>query len=243
MKSFIFSLLASEVLSFQPGNLRTAVHRAPSASPKFTPLCSLALPPIDRSGSLTVEGQQERRCDLISSIPVLTEEDIRQLQLGEDVQKQFVSGHTGSGYVAMDLMASPEDIWALLTDYAGYENMIGTVRSATIQPGATPERTAAAYTLSKFKLKVNVVQNFDPAAQQLFFELDRSGRNLILKDALGVWAVETEAEGLQPGHIRLWLCAEICVCRVVPRKIIDYASRKALPRATTWIRPEIESRR
>lgn len=242
MKSVMIILMASGVLSFQISNLPATIQTFPvsTSSSRILPTCAVTLPSVDGPGHRDL---YDRRCGLVASMPPLTDEEISRLQLGEDVRKQFVSGRTGSGFVTMDVPASSDDVWALLTDYAGYEQMIDTVRSATIKPGATLERTSAAYTLSKFKLEVNVVQSFDAAAQHLFFELDSSGHNFILKDALGVWVVETEAPGLLPGHVRLWLCSEISVCRVIPSKIIKYASQRALPRATTWIRPEIEAKR
>lgn len=186
--------------------------------------------------SIVVPGQHDSSAEKILGIPALTDDELRQLRLGVNIQKQYREERTGSGYVAMDIRGSPGDAWALLTDYAEYESLIDTVRRATIQPGGTPNRTLATYVLSKFQLEVSVVQQFDEASQQLSFTLDESSRNLILKDAQGIWIVESKAKGLKPGYVRVWLCVSIRVSRAVPRKIVDYAAKRALPRATTWLR-------
>ena len=177
-----------------------------------------------------------------SALPVLTGNDLRCLRAGLSVQKQTRDGWVGSGCVAMDVQASPEAVWSLLTDYASYDSLIDTVRAALVKPGATKEDTRATFTLSKFRLKTAVVHRFNHDTQQLTFELEEGAENAVLKEANGLWFVETEGEGLRDGHVRVWLQASLRVSRVVPKWIVDYAARRALPRATSWLRPAAEEK-
>lgn len=154
------------------------------------------------------------------------------------MQKQTRDGWVGSGHVAMDIPCQPEAIWALLLDFSSYDSLIDTVREALVTPGGTLDKgTRATFVLSKFRFKTNVVNVFDESSQQLTFSLDKSTKNVILKEAQGLWFVETAAEGLREGHVRVWLSASIRVSRVVPKWVVDYAARRALPRATAWLSP------
>lgn len=176
-----------------------------------------------------------------AGLPRLSREDIGHLTDGKIVQRQTRDGVTGNGFVVMDLEASPETVWSLLLDFERYPEMISTVRSAALRPGSTLERARATFVLSKFLLEVNVVHQFDRRRQQLRFCLDSASQNLIMKQADGFWYVETPdvAEGLKPGHVRIWFGASIRVSRIVPRWVTDYAAQRALRRATAWLRPTI----
>jgi len=102
----------------------------------------------------------------------------------------------------------------------------------------------AAFTLSKkFKLRVSVVHEYrtHPLGDYLIFTLDKRSQNFVLNKAKGVWYTESEGEGLAPGNTRVWLLAELKVSRILPRMIVDYAAKKAMPRATNWIKPHVET--
>lgn len=43
------------------------------------------------------------------------------------------------------------------------------------------------------------------------------------------------------GYTRVWLLCELKVSRVLPSFIVDYAAKRAMPRATTWLRPQVEA--
>ena len=42
-------------------------------------------------------------------------------------------------------------------------------------------------------------------------------------------------------YTRVWLLCEVQVSRLLPQWITDYAARRAMPRATTWLRPQVEA--
>lgn len=74
------------------------------------------------------------------------------------------------------------------------------------------------------------------------FELDpdctKAGR-AVLREATGFFYVESPPD--RPGYSRVWLYAVVDVNRFVPGVIVDYAAGRALPRASTWIKPTCEA--
>jgi hypothetical protein len=42
------------------------------------------------------------------------------------------------------------------------------------------------------------------------------------------------------GFTRVYLLCEVQISRALPKFIVDYAADRAMPRATTWLRPEVE---
>jgi hypothetical protein len=90
-------------------------------------------------------------------IPELTAEDKRTLQSGGRVQMQQRSGRAGTGWVVVEVLADPDLVFAALTDFRQYTDMIPTVRGTTVyyEAGAVCK---AQYLLSKFRLKINAEQ-------------------------------------------------------------------------------------
>lgn len=43
------------------------------------------------------------------------------------------------------------------------------------------------------------------------------------------------------GITRVWLLCELKVSRALPSFIVDYAAKRAMPRATTWLKPQVEA--
>ena len=173
------------------------------------------------------------------NLPCLSTEEMRSLGLGMSVQAQERDGVVGSGYVVQDIRGTKEQVWALLTDYGRYHEFIGTVRSSKVKEGSTLEYTRAKFVLSKFLLEVNVRHFFSSERSHLKFSLDPSSTNLITKEAEGYWFVENEGEYLRPGHVRVWFGASVRVSRLVPKWVVDYASIRALRRATGWLRTAV----
>ena len=173
------------------------------------------------------------------NLPRLSTEEMRSLGLGMSVQAQERDGVVGSGYVVQDIRGTKEQVWALLTDYGRYHEFIGTVRSSKVKEGSTLEYTRAKFVLSKFLLEVNVRHFFSSERSHLKFSLDPSSTNLITKEAEGYWFVENEGEYLRPGHVRVWFGASVRVSRLVPKWVVDYASIRALRRATGWLRTAV----
>jgi len=39
----------------------------------------------------------------------------------------------------------------------------------------------------------------------------------------------------------VWLLCELRVSKLLPTWITDYAAKRAMPRATTWLKPQVEA--
>jgi hypothetical protein len=46
--------------------------------------------------------------------------------------------------------------------------------------------------------------------------------------------------GFYKGYTRVYLLASLQISRALPTFIVDYAADRAMPRATTWLKPEVE---
>jgi len=175
----------------------------------------------------------------------------------------------GSGFVVFDVYAPAEAVWECLLDFHEYPNLIPTVRDmkmftntnvkgsyhgeqpiepyedgtyARLEVG-TPSVTRAAFTLSKFKLNIAAIHKYTPHPQgdYMIFTLDPACTNIVLQKAKGVWYTQSNPDGKGAEVTRVWLLCELKVSSVLPRWIVDYAAKRAMPRATSWLRPTAEA--
>ena len=199
-------------------------------------------------------------------LPQLNAEQKRLLNQGERIQEQSKMGREGSGYVVMDVKAPPYAVWEVLLDFEAYPENIGTVRSMQmftnthlkssyiaekpVQPGKGRETrhygnacvTRASFVLSKFHLKIAAIHKYTPHPEgdYMVFTLDKACTNMVLQDAKGIWYTERNPDGRGDEYTRIWLLCEVKVSSILPSFIVDYAAKRAMPRATTWLRPLVE---
>jgi hypothetical protein len=199
------------------------------------------------------------------TLPKLSDEQRQQLRDGERIQEQSKMGREGSGFVVMDIPSPAYAIWECLLDFEAYPENIGTVRSMRmftnthlkqsyiaekpVPPGTGMETrhygiasiSRAAFTLSKFRLKIAAIHRYQPHpdGHYMVFTLDKACTNAVLQDAKGIWYTQENPEGRQ-GYTRIWLLCELKVSPMLPTFIVDYAAKRAMPRATTWLRPTVE---
>ena len=200
-------------------------------------------------------------------LPTLDREQYRQLMNGERVQFQDDMGRAGSGYVVWDVKAPASVVWDCLLDFQSYPQTITTVRevvmytnthlkedyraerpldfedgTAAICQHGVPSVTRAQFSLSKFRLKIAAVHKYrpHPKGDYMIFTLDPASRNPVLKYAKGIWHTQSDPDGKE-GHTRVWLLCELRVSRLLPQWIVDYAAARAMPRATTWLKPMTEA--
>lgn len=155
-------------------------------------------------------------------LPVLNDEQRKVLYAGERLQEQTKMGRDGSGYVVVDVKAPEYVVWECLLDFESYTETIPTVRDVTmltsthtksgyhsekpVMPGnkarqlrhyGTPSLTRAAFTLSKFRLKIAAIHTYrpHPEGHYMDFRLDPDCTNLVLKSARGVWYTQTNPDG------------------------------------------------
>mmetsp|Transcript_16788 Transcript_16788/g.31922 ORF Transcript_16788/g.31922 Transcript_16788/m.31922 type:complete len:132 (-) Transcript_16788:194-589(-) len=99
----------------------------------------------------------------------------------------------------------------------------------------------AAFTLSKFRLKIAAIHKYHPHpdGHYMVFTLDKACTNAVLQDAKGIWYTQ-ENPGGREGYTRVWLLCELKVSPMLPTFIVDYAANRAMPRATSWLAPTVE---
>ena len=184
--------------------------------------------------------------DQVIKIPYLTPREKMSLARGERVQKQERNGVRGSGLVVLDVEAPVDEVFDTLTKFSMYQEMIPTVRSSNILSETTSNgednnvNTVAEFTLSRFKLKVNVVHRVYRKQRTVRFSLDNSRPNLVFNEAEGFWHVQ-EPSDRPEGWSRVYLKANIVATMLLPPPVLDYAASRALPRATKWIVPYFTS--
>eukprot|EP00586_Coscinodiscus_wailesii_P015490 CAMPEP_0172518896 /NCGR_PEP_ID=MMETSP1066-20121228/291093_1 /TAXON_ID=671091 /ORGANISM="Coscinodiscus wailesii, Strain CCMP2513" /LENGTH=407 /DNA_ID=CAMNT_0013301373 /DNA_START=615 /DNA_END=1835 /DNA_ORIENTATION=+ len=202
------------------------------------------------------------------TIPDLSASQYARLRRGERVEFQQEMGLEGNGYVVIDVKAPAKVVWECLLDFHSYPDLIPTVRDVTMYTNThlnedyyhedkveyedgryailkhgIPSVTRAAFTLSKFKLKIAAIHKYRPHPQgdYMIFTLDQANKNMILQNAKGIWHTQSNPDGKGEDYTRVWLLCELRVSRMLPKFIVDYAAKKAMPRATTWLKPQVET--
>lgn len=199
-------------------------------------------------------------------LPSLSANQKKKLADGERIQEQSRMGREGSGYVVLDVEAPPYIVWECLLDFESYPELIPTVRAMQLYtstklntgytgekpvlPGTgretrhygTPSITRACFVLSKFRLNIAAIHRYTPhpKGDYMEFTLDPSCTNMVLKGAKGTWYTEENPDGRE-GFTRVYLLAGLEISRALPTFIVDYAAERAMPRATTWLKPEVEA--
>ncbi|KAL3794315.1 hypothetical protein HJC23_012440 [Cyclotella cryptica] len=201
------------------------------------------------------------------TLPTLTPDQRKRAMRGERVQFQDDMGRAGSGFVVWDVKAPASVVWDCLLDFKSYPETIPTVRevvmytnthlkedyraekpldfedgTAAICKHGIPSVTRAQFSLSKFRLKIAAVHTYRPHAKgdYMIFTLDPASTNMVLKYAKGIWHTQSNPDGKE-GYTRVWLLCELSVSRLLPQWIVDYAAARAMPRATTWLKPQVEA--
>jgi len=187
-----------------------------------------------------------------SSLPSLSSEQEVALSNGEKIHMQFHKGRTGNGVAVVDIAASEEEIWSVLTDFRNYPSIIPTIRDVKVNFEYKNIITKGIFIISKFRFRLGIVHRFTAKLNRLDFSLDddRSNYGSILELAQGFWYVEKSPnsyvdpkDNIKKSKSRVYLCADVKVNRFVPMWLVDYASERALSRATNWIVPHFEKRK
>mmetsp|Transcript_3840 Transcript_3840/g.8764 ORF Transcript_3840/g.8764 Transcript_3840/m.8764 type:complete len:360 (+) Transcript_3840:181-1260(+) len=226
-----------------PAHLRAAKGRLPGAGGGgLLGVTSVLLKPASSS---TTDGWGKRLPAVETAerpaLPRLTDLELRQLERGERVQRQMRRNLIGQGLVVVDVKADLSTVMSVLSDIERYPSRIETVRTARIVPGSKgADRCRAEFSLSRFHLQVGVNLRLRREMNLLEFSLDRSRQfpPPPFEEAQGFWFVEPSPE--RAGYSRIWLSSKVTCSPLLPAMIVDYAAARALPRATTWLRREIE---
>jgi hypothetical protein len=96
-------------------------------------------------------------------------------------------------------------------------------------------RPQSSQAVSRFSLRFIVVHSIIQEQRLIKFESDDTRANLAMRKANGFWHLQSWPD--RPGYARVWYSAEVVVSMLVPSVILDYAAKRALPRATRWLQP------
>lgn len=171
------------------------------------------------------------------NLPTLKAEDLEALRRGDRVQRQTRNGRVGTGMVVVDVDADVATVFAVLTDIDKYPERIPTVRAAVTYHRAE-KLLKTQFQISKFRLQINTELRCKRDTNMLEFRMDPDRPAPFLEDARGFWFIEA----VEPGdscsvRTRIWLVADLACSMLLPTAIVDYASARALPRATAWLKP------
>lgn len=185
----------------------------------------------------------EQSQDWRSQLPKLSPTNVQHLRNGGVVQAQERCGPTGSGFVVVEVEAPQSLILNQLAAFDEYPNMIPVIRDVDVQ---TQVRQAeyglfakVSYKVSRFWLGVSVMHVVDTAAGLVRFNLDPSNQGGVFQEASGFWHVES-VPGTNGSRSRVWLCASLRASSLLPHWLLDYAAKRALRRATAWLKPFME---
>lgn len=91
-------------------------------------------------------------------VPTLREVDLRKLDAGQRVQRQDLRGGSGNGYAVQDIRADPEVVWRHISDFAAYDRLIATVRTAQAYSPTQviPGTGCYRFTVSRLRLCLDV---------------------------------------------------------------------------------------
>ena len=201
------------------------------------------------------------------TLPQITQEQRDLLASGERIQEQSKMGREGSGFVVLDVKAPPYAVWECLLDFEAYPESIPTVRSMEmftnqhlkssyiaekpVLPGTgratrrygNASITRAKFVLSKFRLNIAAIHKYrpHPDGHYMVFTLDRACTNAVLQDAKGIWYTQSNPDERGEEYTRVWLFCKVKISPMLPSFIVDYAANRAMPRATTWLKPTVEA--
>jgi hypothetical protein len=214
--------------------------------PVYTPTQTITIKKLGQATATIASTQQQQQISLPFNLPQLSEQQLIAVQAGEIVQEQSEMGRQGSGFVVQDVQANEETLWNCLLDVDSYVENIRTVRSmkrtdqtssSTATTYGTPSTTRACFTVSKFQLQIGTVLKYQPHADGHYMELtlDNDFSNAVLQSAKGIWYTQRISDNVT----RLWLLCDLTVSPLLPPFIVDSAATKAMPHASTWIRPAV----
>lgn len=177
----------------------------------------------------------ERLPSVEFELPELSRRDLYTLAAGNPVQMQERTGSAGTGLIVWDIPAKSDQVFDTLTRFSSYDKIIPTVRSVQVL-SINENKHVAEFSVSKFRLKMNVEHRIAKEQRTIFFNLDQSRLNIVLKQATGFWYVQNPEE-LDDSSCRVWFKATVVASRMVPATVVDYAASRALIRATNWMKP------
>jgi hypothetical protein len=164
----------------------------------------------------------------------LSSEELKKLQQGDYVIKQFQAGGHGGGYIVQDINAPLERVWSNILNFGKYTDWVNHVEKCEI------------YAQSDNHLKVEFIIGAIGITYQYYIDHIVDHENHYMRwtldyqrlseidDVVGFWYVQPHPQ--DPTQTRLFYSVEIMLAGWVPGFIQNLFSRNGLVDAASWVR-------
>lgn len=182
----------------------------------------------------------DRPASALPELPTLDAAEEELLRSGRPLRWQQPPGRgerSGRGFCVQELRADEADVWAAVSDFGRYPELISTVKTAAAYdgpPGVVDAANVCRYSflVSRIRLRLDVRFSVDEAQRYASWQLDRP--SWVLTDSSGYWRVQPCAD--RPGMVRVWFCVSVRLTARVPGFVIRLVSRLGLAKATRWLK-------
>ena len=169
----------------------------------------------------------------------LTSEQKKLLVSGQAVRRQVQGDSGGRGIAIMDVKASPDKIWAIISDFSSYPNWIDDLEKTSIYGGSASTGYSVEFNLSVFGLDITYYINHTLHADKgyMSWELDYKKESDI-DDSTGYWLVYPAPD--RPGYTRVEYTVDLRLKGWVPGVVENMLAKKGLVLATSWVKKQAE---
>ena len=168
----------------------------------------------------------------------LTADEVTLIQSGKPILKQVRQGNGGRGIAIMDLNASQDVIWNVITDYANYPSHIPDLKS-TKNYSVSDSNIYTHFILSSMMMTVEyyVKHNLNKEKGYVTWTLDYT-RLSDLDDSTGYWYMYPSPDN--PGKTRVEYTIDVRISGWVPKVIQTTLADRGLKDATKWVKKAVE---
>jgi hypothetical protein len=169
----------------------------------------------------------------------LTDAQTQQLASGKAVRRQIQGESGGRGVAIMDVKATPEKIWTVISDFASYPSWIDDLERTRVYGGSVENGYKVEFNLSVFGLGVTYYINHTryPDKGYMSWQLDYK-RESDIDDSTGYWLVYP-APG-RPGYTRVEYTVDLRLKGWIPGVVENMLAKKGLVLATSWVKKQAE---
>jgi coenzyme Q-binding protein COQ10 len=169
---------------------------------------------------------------------LLTTEETAQIKSGKPILKQVKQGSGGRGIAIMDLNASQEEVWDVITNYKKYPSYIPELKS-TENYKVSSSNIYTTFVLKSMMMTVEyyVKHNLYKDGGYITWTLDYS-KESDLDDSTGCWFLYPSPDN--PGQIRVEYTIDVRISGWVPKFVQNVLAERGLEDATKWVKKAVE---
>lgn len=168
----------------------------------------------------------------------LTAAETKKIKSGIPILKQVKQGNGGRGVAVMDIDASQEKVWNVITDYKKYPTYIPELKT-TENYSVTSQNIYTKFILSSMMMTVEyyVKHNLFKDEGYVTWTLDYS-KESDLDDSTGCWFLYPSPDN--PGHTRVEYTIDVRISGWVPGFVQNILAERGLEDATKWVKKAAE---